>query len=398
MGHLYDYGRLFKRREDVAVTALGAVARLSYLAAPLALVFLGERSGGQGPELAAAFSIGAAVGYPLSSALSVRYGAVRVLLLTVCGAAILGYFVSVPSEWRILCALGCGFVYPPVGPILRSRWSKVLTSDTERHLARAFEATLTEVLTIAGPIVVGLLVAVLSPAYAWRSFIAGGLLSTIGACVYLGRQRSADGAAAICGRGSRALWGRRVVSLLGTVVLGAAGIAVAQVSVAAQLIEQGRSSWVAVLLSFLGVSSAVGGVWYGLRRQTASPHIVYSGALALSGVGLALTICVAVNLEPFWALPLAACAGLPIAVTAIEEFALLESAVPPIGLPPAVGLLLSANSAGAALGASTVGVIRDMQFGGAASSGAALAFMATGALLGAMTFRESSERSADSTQ
>jgi MFS family permease len=183
---LRGYRDLLVAADVRRVIAWGLVARLPIGMTGLALVLLVRGAGGSYADagiVSAAEALAAAAGAPVAGRLVDRRPPATVLA---------GYGVAFPLAllllvllaWRdaplgaliAAAALG-GFAFPPVGPTVRMLWPSLVSHEGLRSTAFALEATLQELIFVAGPLVVGALTALVSSS---AGIIAAGLLSLVG--------------------------------------------------------------------------------------------------------------------------------------------------------------------------------------------------------------------------
>ncbi len=378
------YGALLKDGLSAWITALGLFGRLGFLAGPLCLVFLGQEAGSSGPALAAAFSLGAAVGFPLTSSWAARLGPRRVLV----GASVAAFGFGVaataaPTGRAALLALSAAS-FPPVGPVLRSRWPAVVDDERRRAAARALESSLTEILIVVGPLAVSVLVALTSGRVAWLVLLGAMLVSTIMVAALLEPLPTVERRLV---RRMTTLLTAPVGWLLVTVLLAASGLAAAEIFMATTLIAAGAPAYQpGLLLGVLGVSSAISGLWFGSRAWTAPTGPMYASGLAVSGSALGCAVLGVGGGGLTLGLLLVPLAGPPIAVTAVLEFTILERLVSPPLLPVGVALILSANSLGAAAGAALTGWALTTASPAVVVAVGSVLLMAAGALIGLRRF------------
>lgn len=147
----------------------GLLARLPNVAMMIPLSFLAkDASGGFGwaGVVAAAYSIGTALGAPWWSRVADRRGGRRVLVWTGFGWSIfVALLTAMPDDWyRILPAVSllAGAVLPPVSSTARAAWPRMV-SGRRLRTAYALDASAVEVIFVIGPMLGALLVTFASP-------------------------------------------------------------------------------------------------------------------------------------------------------------------------------------------------------------------------------------------
>lgn len=165
------YRELLSGSETRRVIAWGLVARMPMGMLALGLVLLVRGAGGSyaaAGAISAANALAIALAAPIGGRLVDRYGPARVL--AVYGAlhpaaliAMVALAWADTSIWAVgAAATLAGFVYPPVGSAVRVLWSSLAPHEPLRSKAFALEATLQELVFVAGPLVVGVLTALLT--------------------------------------------------------------------------------------------------------------------------------------------------------------------------------------------------------------------------------------------
>ncbi|MCZ3388739.1 MAG: hypothetical protein LH645_06350 [Actinomycetia bacterium] len=252
-------------RTSRLVLILSIVARMPQGLAPLAVVLLAqERTGSIAAAGLAggAWAIGSAVSQPLWGGFAGRGRAHRVEAVTAVsqGAVLLLMaFGTWGTEGTLVAiAFGGGLLAAPTSPISRTLWPQLAGDQRDLDTLYALDATWQEMVFIAGPALVGVLVALSGPGAA---LIAAAACGAIGGLVFAWVVRP--------------LWGRRpapesriklttaLVSLAGpyaALCVMALGLGLVEVGVpAAAILEENRaaSGW---LLALWSLGSLVGGL------------------------------------------------------------------------------------------------------------------------------------------
>ncbi|MEV0125107.1 MFS transporter [Streptomyces sp. NPDC050703] len=352
--------------------AVSFLARTAVTAAVMALtmyVVLGANlsyvaAGG----VAAALTTGLALGGPLLGRRMDRRGPRAVLHVTVVAQAL--FWASVPwLPYPVLvgAALAAGVTMVPAQAVTRQAIT-AMTTPAQRRAAFALESVQGELSYMIGPAVVMLCAATVHPNVAvWGTgavVVAGGA----GIALLDPPLRDTDEAPADAGRGTprRERLHREVIAVLtmalGTTVL----LSGVDLAIVATLEEVGQVSRGAVVIAVFGLTSAVGGLLYGLLPRE-SPTWLMLGLLGLAttAAGFAegwLWLCVAVT-----------GAGVLTAPTLTAVSHEVSRLAPGDRRGEVTGLQSSAQSAGFALGAPLVGAVID---GSAPPSGFAAAGLA----------------------
>ncbi|GII76849.1 hypothetical protein Sru01_18310 [Sphaerisporangium rufum] len=354
---------------------ISLLARTAITAAVMALtmyVVLGLRmSYAAAGGVAAAMTLGVALGGPLLGRVMDARGPRFVLLVTV--PAQMAFWLGVPMlpyGTLLGAALVSGLLMVPVQLVTRQAIA-AMTAPGQRRAAFALEAVQGELSYMVGPPIVILIAARASPdVVAWgvgAAIVAGG----VGIALLDPPLRAGDEVdAGPVTRPRRRQWlGRGMLAALvmafGTTML----LAGTDLAIVATLEKAGQVSWAALVVAVYGVASIAGGLAYGALPRS-PPTWVLLGLLGLATVPAALAsdwpwLCVAVT-----------GAGL-LAAPTLSAVAHTVSGLAPAGARgEATGLQSSASSAGFALGAPVVGVAIDASVPGGGFTAAGLAGLA----------------------
>jgi predicted MFS family arabinose efflux permease len=356
----------------LALLRLPGAARLAFAAivgrvpigmVPLAYILL-LRAEGESYALAGSVAAALAIASGLAAIpqgrLVDRLGQARVLLVLAAlnAAAIVALLLAARAEAAAgaLIALGAlsGLTIPPLSACMRTLWP-VLTGGGERlQTAFALEAVLQEVFYVAGPLLVGAIVAIASPDAA---VVTAAVLTLAGTALFVSSplSRAQRGGSSAAGRlGALAAPGLRTMIL----VLLPVGIAFGalEVTVPAFAEQHGSRSEAGLLLALVGLGSMIGGLWYGTRQFATSPERrfpVLLGCLALALVPPALA-----GSMPVVAVLLFV-AGAPIAPVFSTAFTLIDRLAPEGAMTEAFTVTTTAVVAGVALGNAGAGALVD---------------------------------------
>jgi MFS family permease len=333
--------------------------------------------------VAAALDAGLALGGPLLGRRIDRHGSRVVMLVTV--AVQCAFWLSAPAlPYPVLLAAAfpAGLLMVPAQLVTRQAIA-AMTTEGQRQAVFALESVQGELAYVAGPPLVILCAASLSPgAVAWgvgAALAAGG----VGIALLDPPLRTPDEAApGRADRPRRREWlGRRMVAVLvmafGTTVL----LSGTDLAIVAKLQDAGQVSWATLVVAVYGTSSIVGGLVYGARRRPL-PASLLLGLLAVATVpaGLASSwpgLCVA-----------GVAAGLLTAPTLSTATDAISRLAPAGARGEATGLQSSALGAGFALGAPLAGMVIDSTAPAGGFATAGIAGLAA-ALLGGLLWRGS---------
>ena len=170
---LLPYAEIFRDRRARRFSAAGVIGRM-----PMAMLGLGTvllisaRTGhyGVAGSVAASGSLGAALCAPQLARLVDRLGQRRVLmpLCLVFALAVSGLVLAVQlhaPDWVLfLPGILAGASMPVLGPMVRARWSALLTGSPRLHTAFSLESVGDELCYMVGPAVVTVLATQVHPA------------------------------------------------------------------------------------------------------------------------------------------------------------------------------------------------------------------------------------------
>ena len=413
---LAPYRRLLSRGDVRTLLLFGVVARVPHTAAGLVLTLHVVQTLDQGyaaaGTVAAAFTIGAALGAPWRGRAIDRRGLRRALVPSIVGEAVVfGVAGFLPFSWLVAAAVVGGVLGVPIFTVMRQSLS-VMVPPEERRTAYAVDSIAVELSFMAGPalgVVVatqwstraGLLLVAATAAAAGTGLwvfdppTRSAQLATPGSLPESSAAGAATAAAVEAGdwgssghrppvaagadeahEGSRT-W---VSPALLAVLLASAGATLVlygtDVGVIAQLREIGAIAMTGLVFFFWGVGSITGALVYGQLRRGIHPLWLLMG-LACCTVPLGLAHSV-------WALCalilLAGALCAPVISSTAEEVARL---VPEASRGVAMGWHGSALTVGGAVGAPLAGLSIDHvgPWGGFATVGGLGALMAVAGLL-----------------
>jgi MFS family permease len=364
----------------------GTLARLGVGITTLALILLvAEATGHYTPAsiAAGAYALAMAGASPVLGRLADRIGPAPVLRATAIAhpAALLLLLLATRAGasgvvliW--LAAALAGASYPPLTAAVRGAWNAATTEPSGRAglrtTAMAAEASLLELVFVAGPVLVAGFVAVADPATA----IGFSALVTLVGTWATARGPALRLRAPHSGHGPTSGWGPLRVPGFAALLVCVAGLGfafgVAGVAVpgyAAAHLEQHADSVAGVLLGVWGTGSALGGVWFGTRTVTwplarqlgwlltaaAASFAVLAGVPTVVALGVALFV-----------------GGVTIAPALITQSTLVGRIVPATMHTEAYTWSVTISVAGSAVGGGVAGLLVDHGAG-------AMAFLLAGA-------------------
>lgn len=349
------------RRPGVTTVVFAAfVARLPLSMMGLATVFFVEQrtaSPAAAGIAVAAFSVAAAALAPSRGRWvdrhGIREGLVPLVLLHACATAAFLLSRSFSDSvvfLAIVAGLG-GATAPPVNAAMRALWPSLVEPDSI-DAAYATEAVLQEVSYLLGPLLVGLLVAVASPATA---IAVAAVLTAIGGLSFASHE-----AARKLGRpeGQRRgpLRNSGVKVILAALFFTSLAAGVLEVAIPTFADEHASPAGAGVLVAAMAAASLVAGLWYGARRWQVPPAQRFIGASAIATLGYLLMV-------PAGSLPAlgvgALCVGITSAPSMAAVYSILDDVAPSGARVEAVTWITTATAGGAALGAALGGVLID---------------------------------------
>ncbi|MFF4155273.1 MFS transporter [Streptomyces sp. NPDC001651] len=384
--------RLPHARTTFAAALLG---RLSYGIVPLSVMLAVTRAHGSYTVAGAVMALFSATSVflsPARAALIDRHGPRRALLpMTAAYAGLLGLLTALvrPPDAASPLVLGvvaaaAGTCTPPLGPAMRAVWSRIAPDPDLLRRAYSLDAVAEELLFVSGPLMVGALVAVASPA---AGIAAGAVLITAGAAGFVMspvvRAVRPEPAAATHRDGARG----RVLRAIRRPVLAALGVGLAlgaaDLLVVAFAEEHGPGgAGAAWPLAALSAGSAVGGLLHGAVswRTPAGVRL----PLLTAGLGLAVLLAgLATGLGTLTAVM--AAAGFFVSPALTTAYLLADESAPSGARVRAGAWVNTAVNAGSTAGTAAAGVLAGLFPTGwcLAAAGAATLLVAGTAVRGA---------------
>ena len=291
---LRAYAELFADGSVRYLYAASVVGRLPIGMCGLAILLLVQAARGSFATAGAttgAYVGGLALVAPALGRLIDRQGPRRTLL--VCSllfpaslaAVIAAVLTGAPAALVFACAAAAGASFPPITVCMRTFLRQRFADEAALATAYSVDSVLIEVMFIAGPMLVALLVAVASPDIA---------VACAAACAFIGVQLFVQSAPLrqwrIEHRTASTLLGplaaRRFIALVMIVACYAIAFGLTEIGVAAYAAEANRPALAGVFLGVMSAGSAFGGLAYGSRHWRSPLARQFSVTLAVMGLGL----------------------------------------------------------------------------------------------------------------
>lgn len=374
-----SYVRILRRPGTAPLLVSALAARIPDSIAATALVVLVRSVTGSystAGVAAGAFGIGTAVSAPLTGRAVDRLGQRRVL--PVLAAAFAGVLVilvlssgHLSAAAAASLAAAAGLTRPPIEAALRALWPR-LVSPSQVDAAYALDSTTQELIWIAGPLLLAVLLATGSRRL---PLIACAVLSVAGTAGYALSLRAApharNGPAAEAGP-LRQVRLRMLLVCGGCYGVSAGMLNLTLVAFAA---EHGGVAWAGVLVAIWGAGSLAGGLAYGSRSWTGS--VERRAMICLGLFGAMLVLLAAASGILVLAL-LMICLGIPLSPWLGSLSASVQRAVPAASATEAFAWTFAVVTIGMAAGSAVSGIVIQnantqtafMSAGGASLAGA----------------------------
>lgn len=228
----------------------------------------------------------AAATAPLMGRLVDRHGRRRVLLPCACGyggmlaGLVLAAHLGTGAGALVGLSALAGALMPPVAPVVRALLGEVFGEVTVRERAYALESVAQELIWITGPLIVGVLVAISSPAAALLATAGVGVL---GSLMFVRAPLAHDRRAGrpVRPRGG-ALRSAALRAMLGPVALNGLALGSTEVGLPALALHAGSRTAAGLLLALWSLGSLIGGLLYGARSWSVPLRARYSVLLWLA--------------------------------------------------------------------------------------------------------------------
>ncbi|QDY81144.1 MFS transporter [Streptomyces qinzhouensis] len=360
---------MLRTRHACRTFGAALLGRLSYGMVSLSLVLAVKESTDSyavAGTVMALFALTSVFLSPTRAGLVDRYGPRRALLPMAGLYAVLLAALAFATSWSGtsgillgLLAAPAGACTPPLGPVMRTLWSDLLPDRRLLQRAYSLDSVAEELLFVAGPLLVGLLVQVAAPSLGLAvsaALVLTGTLALItspAARGWTGREKAPAGPAQPSEepalRGDPGLRQAIVVSAAVGICLGAFELLV--IAFADAHHEPQAVAWV---LAALCGGSAIGGLVYGAIPWRASNRL----RLAFLAVPLGLTLAAAgLSPHPYLLIVWAALGGLFIAPAITTAYLIADECADPAGRTKAGAWVNTAFNAGSAGATAATGLL-----------------------------------------
>ncbi|MEO7263162.1 MAG: MFS transporter [Jatrophihabitantaceae bacterium] len=362
------YRRAFAVKGAWGFVTAGFLSRLPTSMLGLALVLaITAESGNYALAGAVAASVTLAVGVcgPYIGRFADRYGQAIVLVVVVAAftvfvcALILAVRLDAPGWTFIPLALLAGGVMPVTSPLVRARWTKALAGTELLRTAYAVEGVTTQVVFIAGPVLVAFVATGIGPVPGLVTVLGLAVVGTLALAAQRGSQPEPHHTPTTPGEGVMRLTAMRlmfaVVFGLGTMI---GSVEIITIARAAQL---GHRNLTGVLLGLWGIGSLTAGLLYGalpIRIPLVRQLTIVMTAAALVHVPLLFADDI-ISLTLVLAL-----AGVIIAPTTITANEIVQRTVPPTAFTEGTYWLTTAVAFGMTTGNFLGGLAINHRFAG----------------------------------
>jgi hypothetical protein len=386
---LRRYADLLQAPDVRQILVASLIGRLPIGLTGLAVLILVQTHTGSfaaGGAATAAYVTGLALVAPILGRSIDLYGPSRILwacaLLFPAALAALIVAVRIDAATAVILALAAlaGACFPPITVCMRTFFKQRFREDQHLITAYSVESILIELIFIAGPLVVALLVALASPAAA----VAAAALSGFGGTLLFLRTPALrgwhieprDGRALIGALGEPGFMPLLIIVLVFSIAFG-----LLEIGVTAYATTLGTPAWAGVLLGLMSVGSALGGLAYGSRTWRPALESQFAFTLGVMGAGLTL---LALEWSPWAFAALALLAGVIMAPALIIQSMLVARIVRSAYATEAFTWSTSALLTGVGVGLAGGGLLLErlpyrsaLAAGGAAATLAALGVLLT---------------------
>ncbi|HYJ76060.1 MAG TPA: MFS transporter [Kineosporiaceae bacterium] len=379
------------RRPDVApLLAAATLGRIPLGMVPLALVLFARGAGldfGAAGSLAAAWSLGLAVGTPVLGRGADRRGPAPVLLASgVAGAAALAALTVLPgaSAAGVVVAALAGLATPPLEPALRMLWPTLVERD-QLERAYALDAAIQEVIFVVGPLLVAAAVLVRADAglLLAATLVLTGTVWTAALGVVRRRRPGNRGVRHWAGP----LSAPALVALYAAIAVVGALVGMLPVVATAYAESLGTEALAALLVGANGLGALVGGVAVAVRPtlvpRRIPPHLRLPLLVAvLAAAYLPLAVVPALSGADAALVGAAAVSGLPLPALLTACYLDVDRLAPTGTVAEAFGWIITAFLLGSSAGAAVAGVLaRQGRPGWAFAAGIAAVLAAAGVVV-----------------
>jgi MFS family permease len=346
-------------------SATAFVARLPISVSTLGIVLLVTglgRSYGLAGALSATFTVASGLSSVVQGRMLDRLGQSVVLPVVISAYAVgvVGLVTALesgsPDPVAFTSAFVAGAAYPPIGSVVRARWSHVLTGRPgDVQTAYALESVIDEVIFVIGPTVATVLATRWHPWAGLGLALVTGVPGTLALAAQRGSQPVPHQATRTTGHRPAMPWPPVVLVAVVSFALGSL-FAAAEVSTVAFSAEQHAKPYAGLLLGCWAAGSMLAGLVTGTVRWRRVPVVRMRVGTAVLALVMAPTALVG-------SMPLMAATlfvgGFGVAPTLIALFSAIEQGVPASRLTEGIALSHTGLAAGLAPGAALSGLVID---------------------------------------
>ena len=313
-----------------------------------------------GGGVAAVGAVATAISGPVLGRLADTLGQRRVLLPVLLAFIVAGFLFlfSVREGWPLwttfVSVAVAGAAIPPVGSMIRVRWTHLLRGTPRLPTALAMESVVDEFVFIVGPVLVTFLS---TTGHTTSGVVTAFSLAVVGSLLFAAQGRTqppAHGHASRQGPSAMRTAGLRVLFVVGLAVGTILGtLEIALVAFADQV---GAKSYSGLLIAALAVGSMASGIGWGLLHfRSPVRRRLLLVLVAFPVLSLPLLV-----VDDLWViLPFVVVSGFAVSPALISAFTLAEVLVPRVCVTEAFTWIGTALALGVAIGASAAGKVAD---------------------------------------
>ena len=359
---LRPYRQLFSAPGALKFSLAGFFARITMSTVGLGIVLVVSGVHGRyglAGTVAATYTLVVAVAAPNIAGLADRRG--QAFVLPVSAATFAAGLIALVActalrapDWSLFPAAAvaaCG--YAPVGSMIRARWAGIYGGTERLHVAYSLESVLDELIFIAGPILITVLITRVNPVVGLLAV----LVLALAGMISLAAQRSTQPVTGADVGGSGTVLRLRPVMVLMPVMVGLGALFGAMDLVTVAFASQAGQRWASgLILACAASGSALAGLWYGSRAFRTPVHRrLVAGVVVMWLVSFLLLLprsvpVLAVVLFGF---------GLTVAPTLVSSASLVEARVPRTQLTEGMTWNQTALIVGVTAGSAIAGTLVD---------------------------------------